>query len=267
MAEMSHADSPMPVLFVSHGSPLNVIDDNVWSRGFASLRELVPVPRAIVAISAHWYVPGTFVTASAEPQTIHDFYGFPRALFEIDYPAPGSPELAAQLVELIGQERAALRDDWGFDHGSWSVLRWMYPEAEIPVVQLSVDNRLGPRGHYEIGRSLAPLRDEGVLIMGSGNVTHNLRDGAERKRRGADETPDWALAFDRMTADALEQHDTERLLTLWPDEPSGRLSHPTPDHWFPLLYAYGAAAETDSVQFQMNGYDWGSLSMRNVVFG
>ena len=257
----------MPVLFVGHGSPLNVIEDNRWSRGFAALRERVPRPAAILAISAHWYLDGTYLTADAEPRTIHDFGGFPRALYEIEYPAAGQADLAARVRTILGGERALLRSNWGLDHGTWSVLRWMYPEADVPVVQLSIDRRLASRQHYELARSLGELRDSGVLILGSGNIVHNLQDAFARKRRGDDSTPDWARRFDADVSRALEQHDTPRLLTLWPDSDDGRMSHPTPDHWLPLLYTLGASGPDDAVGFPLQGFDWGSLSMRGVLFG
>lgn len=257
----------MPVLFVGHGSPMNVIEDNRWSRGFAALRDQVPRPAAILAISAHWYVGGTYLTGNAAPETIHDFGGFPRALFEIEYPAPGKVDLAERVRAILGDERAALRDDWGLDHGTWSILRWMYPDADVPVVQLSIDHRVDPRRHFELARSLGELRDSGVLILGSGNIVHNLQDAFPRKRRGDRSTPDWARCFDNDVARALEQHDTRRLLTLWPDTDDGRMSHPSPDHWLPLIYTLAASERDDAVGFPLEGFDWGSLSMRSVLFG
>ena len=257
----------MPVLFVGHGSPLNSIEDNRWSRGFAALRDRVPQPAAILAVSAHWFVDGTYLTGNVAPETIHDFGGFPPALYEIEYPAPGQVDLAERVRAILGDERAALRDDWGLDHGTWSVLRWMYPDAEVPVVQLSIDRRLSPEQHHELARSLGELRDSGVLILGSGNIVHNLPDAFARKRRGDESTPDWARRFDDDVSRALEQHDRSRLLSVWPETDDGRMSHPTPDHWLPLIYALGASDRDDAVGFPLDGFDWGSLSMRAVVFG
>ena len=257
----------MPVIFAGHGSPMNVIEDNRWSRGFAALRDVAPRPRAILAISAHWFVDGTFLTGNATPKTIHDFYGFPQALFEIDYPAPGDVDLARRVCHMLGDGPASLSEDWGLDHGTWSVLRWMFPEADIPVVQISIDRRLDPKGHYNLGRLLAGLREEGVLILASGNIVHNLRDAGNRMRSGSPETPDWAHRFDQAVTQALAQRDTQRLLSLWPDTDDGRLAHPFPDHWFPLIYAYAATDERDTVQFPVEGFDWGSISMRIAVFG
>jgi 4,5-DOPA dioxygenase extradiol len=259
--------APMPVVFVGHGSPMNVIEDNRWSRGFRDLAGLVPQPRAILAISAHWYVDGTFLTDNTRPRTIYDFSGFPQALYEVDYPAPGSVDLAARVRGMLGDERASLRSDWGLDHGTWSVLRWMYPAADIPVVQLSMDRRLSPRGHYDLGRSLAALRHEGVLILASGNVVHNLRDAFQRMQSRDTTTPDWAARFDQTVTQALVQRDTEALLRLVPGTADGVLAHPYPDHFWPLIYAYAATADSDTPRFPIEGFDLGSLSMRNVVFG
>ena len=182
----------MPVLFVGHGSPLYAIEDNQWSRGFRSLTQLVPRPRAVVMVSAHWYTDGTLITGNKRPQTIHDFWGFPPELHEVQYPAPGDPDLAFRLRDLIGQGRAELNNQWGLDHGAWSVLRWMYPKADVPVIQLSIDRNLAVPEHFELAKSLRPLRDEMVLIMGSGNVTHNLRDLMFRMQTGDTAVPEWA---------------------------------------------------------------------------
>jgi len=257
----------MPVLFVGHGSPMNAIEDNHWSRGFAALRELVPRPAAILAISAHWFVDGTYLTGTTHPETIHDFGGFPEALYEIVYPAPGNVDLAARVREILGKERASLSNDWGLDHGIWSVLRWMYPRADIPVIQLSIDRRVDLRQHYALGRSLAELRDNRILIVASGNVVHNLRDAFQRMQVAPPETPDWAWRFDDAVKQAVEQYDTNRLLSLWPDSADGRLAHPTPDHWLPLLYAFAAADKDDRMRFPIEGFDWGSISMRTILFG
>lgn len=258
----------MPVLFVGHGSPMNVIENNRWSQGFAALRELVPAPAAILAISAHWFVDGTYLTADARPRTIHDFSGFPPELYEIRYPAAGQVDLAQRVRERLGTERASLTIDWGLDHGTWSVLRWMFPDADVPVVQLSIDRRLDPRQHGELARSLADLRHERVLILGSGNIVHNLRDAFTRMRSGDLSTPAWARRFDDTVAQALAQHDVGALVDLVPGTDDGRMAHPSPDHWLPLLYAAGASDDDDAVSFPGGeGFDLGSLSMRNVLFG
>lgn len=255
-----------PVLFMGHGSPLNALEDNTWSRAFRRLADTLPRPRAILAVSAHWYVDGTFTTNNAQPETIHDFSGFPPELDAVEYPAPGSPALAARVVELLGAGRAALRGDWGLDHGTWSLLRWLRPSADCPVVQLSLDRRLAPADHLALGRALAPLRDEGVLLLASGNITHNLRDAFGRARRGELATPDWAHDFDRDIAAALLQHDTAYLTSALERE-AGALAHPSPDHYLPLLYAAGAAAGgRGEVSFPVEGFDYGSLSMRAALY-
>jgi len=253
----------MPVLFVGHGSPMNIVEDNAWSRGFSHLSALVPKPRAIVAVSAHWFVPGVRVTAANRPETIHDFYGFPPELYVIDYPAPGDPALARHVVELLGDKRAALDSEWGLDHGAWSVLRHMFPAADFPVVQLGIDSDLSPTVHFKLGRALAPLRNEGVLLLASGNIVHNLRYTFTHLDDPT--TPDWAADFDNDIARAVQEHDDDFLIRAISSD-SGRMAHPTPDHYLPLLYAAGAADNTDSISFPITGFDLGSLSMRAVLF-
>jgi 4,5-DOPA dioxygenase extradiol len=256
----------MPVLFVGHGNPMNAIEDNAWSRGFRALGAELPRPTAILAVSAHWYVAGTCTTASARPATIHDFAGFPEELFRVEYPAPGDPGLARRVIDLLDGRRASLSDDWGIDHGTWSVLVHLRPAADVPVVQLSIDGRLPPEEHVAIGRALAPLRDEGVLVMGSGNVVHNLRHAFTAWHRGETDTPAWAREFDAAVASALERHDADALARML-GERNGRLAHPTPDHYVPLLYAAGAAGPGDPVRFPITGFDMSSLSMRSVILG
>jgi 4,5-DOPA dioxygenase extradiol len=256
----------MPVLFVGHGSPLNALEDNVWSRGFRTLAGLLPRPRAILAVSAHWYVPGTFLSGNERPPTIHDFGGFPQPLYEMEYPAPGDPALARRVVHLLGEDRAVVRDDWGLDHGTWSVLVHLRPDADVPVVQLSLDYRLPGEAHLEIGRRIAELRDEGVLVIGSGNIVHNLRHAFTSARSGETATPDWASRFDADVAGALEQHDGGFLARSALSD-TGRVAHPTPDHYLPLLYAAGASDARDPVRFPVTGFDMSSLSMRAVLFG
>jgi 4,5-DOPA dioxygenase extradiol len=256
-----------PVLFVGHGSPMNAIEDSTWSRGFRAMAGLVPsTPKAILCVSAHWFVAGTFTTGNEQPKTIHDFGGFPDELFAMQYPAPGDVALARRVVELIGPARASVRLDWGLDHGTWTVLHHMRPAADVPVVQLSIDGRMPPAGHLELGRALAPLRDEGVLIVGSGNLTHNLRYAMTRYAAGDLSTPTWAAKFDEDAARALTQHDGNFLAEMVKAD-AGRMSHPTLDHYLPLLYAVGASDERDKVTFPVSGFDLGSLSMRSVLFG
>jgi 4,5-DOPA dioxygenase extradiol len=253
----------MPVLFVGHGSPMNAIEDNRWSQGFRSLAGLLPRPAAILSVSAHWYVAGTFLTGDERPKTIHDFGGFPDELFSVQYPAPGSVALAEKVAKMLG---AAVRTDWGLDHGTWSVLCHLRSEADLPVVQLSIDGRLPPTAHLELGKALSTLREEGVLILGSGNVTHNLRHAFSAYQRGETAIPDWAKNFDAAVAKATGDHDGASLANLVKTA-DGRLSHPSPDHYYPLLYAQGASDKKDKVSFPIDGFDMSSLSMRSVIWG
>ena len=253
----------MPVLFVGHGSPMNAIDDNAWSRGFRSLAGLLPEPKAILSISAHWYVPGTFLTGDPQPKTIHDFGGFPEELFQMQYPAPGSVALAERVAKMLG---ARVATDWGLDHGTWSVLHHLRPGADVPVVQLSIDARLSPAAHLELGKRLSPLREEGVLVFASGNITHNLRHAFTAHQHGDTSTPAWAANFDGEVARAIGQHDGAALAEMARTD-DGRKSHPSPDHYYPLLYAAGAAGSGDKLSFPVEGFDMGSLSMRSVIWG
>jgi 4,5-DOPA dioxygenase extradiol len=262
----SQSTARMPALFIGHGSPMNAIEDNQWSRALVAYAKELPRPKAILAVSAHWYTAGTFVTGNERPETIHDFGGFPDELFQMQYPAPGDVALAQRAVALAGAGRATLRNDWGLDHGTWTVLVHLLPKADVPVVQLSIDGRLPFAEHLAIGRALAPLRDEGVLILGSGNATHNLRHAFGSMRSGSTQTPDWARSFDDGIVRALATRD-EKWLAQAPLSDEGRLSHPTPDHYLPLLYAVGASAVDEKITYPVTGFDLGSLSMRSMRFG
>jgi 4,5-DOPA dioxygenase extradiol len=244
---------------------MNAIEDNVWSRGFRDLGARLPRFSAILAVSAHWYIHGTAVTGNDWPETIHDFGGFPEPLYEVQYPAPGDPALARRVVEALGRDTASMSLDWGLDHGTWSVLRHLRPSADCPVVQLSIDAGATPVRHLEIGRCLAPLREEGVLVLGSGNIVHNLGDALMRRRSGHLATPAWAAEFDEAVVLALERNDLPELARLI-ESPQGRKAHPTPEHFLPLLYAAGTAGD-GPVGFPITGFDLGSLSMRAVIFG
>jgi 4,5-DOPA dioxygenase extradiol len=256
----------MPVIFFGHGNPMNAITDNVYGKKWHAMGRAIPKPSAVLAISAHWYVEETAVTAMARPRTIHDFGGFPRELFEATYAAPGDPALAQRIAGLLEPAQVRLDEDsWGFDHGTWSVLMHVFPNADVPVVQLSIDETKPPQFHYELAKRLAPLRDEGVLVIGSGNVVHNLHAYAWG-RHPADPF-DWALRFESRVRELLLAHDDMPLVDY---ESLGRdalLSAPTPDHYLPLLYVLGLRRESDQITFPVEGIDGGSVSMLSVCFG
>ena len=264
---MSHRQ---PVLFVGHGSPMNALGGTPWSDGWRALGKTLFAehpPKAILAISAHWETEGTQLTAQQQPRTIHDFGGFPRPLFEMQYAAPGAPALARQVAALVASPPASLDDSWGLDHGTWSVLTHLRPQADIPVVQLSLNTQASAAEHIRIGEQLRTLRDEGVLIFATGNITHNLRHAMQVIRGGAAPlTPTWAADFDARTAEAAHKRDLTAL-TRALDDDVGRISHPSPEHWLPMLYAVAASEPGEAVTFPVEGFDAGSLSMRSVVFG
>jgi 4,5-DOPA dioxygenase extradiol len=262
------APARTPALFVGHGSPMNAIEDNRWSRALRDLAGSLPRPRAILAVSAHWYVDATLTTADERPETLHDFGGFPDALYRLRYDPPGAPEVAQRVMSLLEAHglHPTRSAEAGLDHGTWSVLVHLRPAADVPVVQLSVNAALRPAEHLALGRALAPLRDEGVLVLGSGNVTHDLRHAFGAWRRGDDRTPEWAHAFDAAVARALAEGDAEALARALSTE-EGRRSHPTPDHYLPLLYVAGAARPDEPVTFPVEGFDMASLSMRSAVIG
>ena len=252
----------MPVVFFGHGSPMNTLDRNRYTEAWRKVGDSIPTPKAIVCVSAHWYTEGTAVTAMSRPRTIHDFYGFPQALFDIQYPAPGQPGIARRVRDLLAPVDVALDDSWGLDHGTWSVLKHAYPKADIPVIQLSIDGTQPPQFHYDIARRLAPLRDEGILVTGSGNVVHNLR----LMRPGA-QPFDWAVRFNESIREALAARDHATLIDFEKLGADARLSVPTPEHYLPLLYVAGLQREDESMTFPVDGYDLGSVSMLTAVAG
>jgi len=253
----------MPVVFFGHGSPMNTLERNKYTDTWRKLGESIPRPKAILCVSAHWYTEGTAVTAMERPKTIHDFYGFPQALFDVKYPAPGDARLAARVRELPEPVEVRLDVAWVLDHGTWSVLKHAYPEAKIPVVQLSIDGTKPPAFHYETGKRLAPLRDEGVLVAGSGNVVHNLR----LMKRGGGPAFDWAVRFNEKVREALASCDHRTLIEFERLDEDARLAVPTPEHYLPLLYVAALQREDEQMSLVVDGYEMGSLSMLTAVAG
>ena len=255
----------MPVIFFGHGNPMNAIQQNGWTETWRRMGEAMPHPKAIVCISAHWYLPATLVTGVERPRTIHDFGGFPRPLYEVQYPAPGNPPLARRLQQLLQPIDAQLDDQWGFDHGTWSILAHVFPKADIPLVQVSIDETQPAQFHYEIGRRLAPLRDEGILVMGTGNIIHNLH--AYAWGHHPVEPFDWALRFEAQARALMFAGDYEPLVDYEALGRDAMLSAPTPDHYLPLVYVLGAAHPGERATFPVEGIDGGSVSMLTVQIG
>ncbi len=256
----------MPSVFVGHGNPMNAVQENDYTRGWAALGTSLPRPRAILAVSAHWYIEEAAVTLSASPRTIHDFGGVPRELYRVQYPAPGAPDLARRVGRLLEPLPVRLDEEWGLDHGTWAVLCHVYPRADIPVVQLSIDATRPPAFHFDIGRRLAALREEGVLVVGSGNLVHNLH--AYAWGRHTVEPFEWAVAFESRVRELLLAGDTGPLVEY--ESRLGRealLAAPTPDHYLPMLYVAGTRLPGDAVSFPVEGVDGGSISMLAVEFG
>ena len=244
---------------------MNALADNAWTRAWRAIGDSIPKPNAIVCVSAHWYIPAVAVTAMEQPSTIHDFGGFPRELFEYQYSAPGSREIAERVAELISVDVMLDDSGWGLDHGTWSVLCHAFPDADVPVVQLSINETEPAPFHYEIGRMLAPLRDEGVLIVGSGNIVHNLHAYAwgDHKRGPLD----WAERFDEKAREQMLSGDHAPLIFYEAMGKDALLSAPTPDHYLPLLYVLATQQQDDAVSFPVEGFDGGSISMTTVRIG
>jgi 4,5-DOPA dioxygenase extradiol len=253
-----------PAIFLGHGSPMNALDRNVHTDAWAALGRAAGKPRAILAISAHWYIRGTAVTAMRDPPTIHDFGGFPAALHAFDYPAPGDPALAARVQTLLAPLEVRMDDEWGLDHGTWAVLCHAYPQADVPIVQLAIDGTKPPRFHYETGRRLAALRDEGIMLVGSGNVVHNLR--AMRRTDGSGAYP-WAVQFNEAVRGFLERDEHAPLVDYHLLGEPATLSVPTPEHYLPALYIAGARREGDAFAVTTDGIELASVSMLSFAYG
>jgi 4,5-DOPA dioxygenase extradiol len=251
-------------VFIGHGSPMNALEDNRYTRAWRDLGQRLPVPRAILAVSAHWYTQGTAVTAMASPRTIHDFGGFPQPLFDMRYPAPGEVSLANEIRDLLAPLPVSLDDSWGLDHGTWSVLVHMYPQAQIPVLQLSIDATQPPQFHYELGKHLRPLRDRGVMIFGNGNVVHNLRMIQWQPNAPA---PAWATQFNDYVRNAVQRGDHAALIDYRAAGDSAQLAVPSLEHYLPLLYAIGAANENEAPEVLIDGVELGTISMLSVGVG
>ncbi|UOF02443.1 4,5-DOPA-extradiol-dioxygenase [Bdellovibrio reynosensis] len=255
----------MPVLFIGHGSPMNAIDSNPYTKTLNSLGEKLPKPKAILVISAHWMTEGSWITEMPKPKTIHDFYGFPQELFDVQYPAPGSPEIAKFIRESVQHPRIhADTEMWGLDHGTWSVLRHLYPAADIPVLQLSLHMEKPVEYHIELGKQLSQLRDKGILILGSGNLVHNLR--TIRWEPNA-QPYDWAVEYDEWLKARLLDRDFSAVLNDFHRTEAGKMSIPTMEHYYPLHYVLGAADSADELKFEYEELQNGSISMRSFSLG
>jgi len=252
----------MPVLFVGHGNPMNVMEDNEFSRALDAAGRSLPRPKAILCVSAHWVTRGTLVTAMDKPRTIYDFYGFPPEMYEIRYDAPGSPDLAEQVRRIIKNTRIEPDLEWGLDHGTWTVLKRMFPKADVPVIQMSLDANIEPQKHYELGRQLKALREEGVLIIGSGNIVHNLR-----MTRFDDSAYGWATEFDQRIANWIAQNDHDPIVHYEKGDQAAALSINSAEHYLPLLYSLALQDENEPVSFFAEKVMGGSISMRSVRIG
>lgn len=256
----------MPAIFFGHGNPMNALYSNSYTQSWARIGREIPKPKAILCVSAHWYIPGIAVTAMSVPRTIHDFGGFPAELFTVEYPAPGSPELAQRVQELLAPNAVAGDTHWGLDHGTWAVLCHVFPEADVPIVQLSIDKTQPSAFHYELAKRLSPLREEDVLVIGSGNIVHNLHTYSWGKH--IVEPFDWALRFEAMARQLILSDNHTPLIAY--EALGGRdalLSVPTPEHYLPLLYVLALQSEGEQVTFPVEGFDGGSISMLSVQIG
>jgi 4,5-DOPA dioxygenase extradiol len=256
----------MPAVFFGHGNPMNAIQHNAYTEAWAAIGRALPRPQAILVVSAHWYLPGTRVTAMRAPRTIHDFGGFPRELFEVVYPAPGDPALARAIQEMLAPVPVVLdEEEWGLDHGTWSVLCHVFPDASVPVLQLGIDETQPSKFHYDLGHRLTSLRDGGVLVIGSGNLVHNLH--AYAWGRHPVEPLDWAVRFENFIRQAILSGNKEALIYYEKGGQDAILAAPTPDHYLPLLYVIAVRNENDKIIFPVEGFDGGSVSMLTIQIG
>jgi 4,5-DOPA dioxygenase extradiol len=255
----------MPALFLGHGSPMNAIEDNVFTAGFRQMASELPTPKAIVCISAHWETRGTFVTAMDNPPTIHDFGGFPRKLFEIEYPAPGSRELAELIQKTVHSTHVEMTDEWGLDHGCWSVVKFLYSQANVPIVELSIDYTQTAAFHYALAKELTALRDEGIMIIGSGNIVHNLRRIDWEHIEDVGFGYEWAEEFNEKIKKLIISGDHERLININKNDDNYRLAVPSPDHFLPLLYVLGVQRSGEKATFFNDTIVGGSLSMTSLI--
>jgi 4,5-DOPA dioxygenase extradiol len=265
--QLSTQEQLMPVLFVGHGSPMNGIEDNEFSQRWTKIAQEIPTPKAVLVVSAHWFTRGTRITAMDFPETIHDFGGFPQALFDVQYPAPGSPALAKEMATLIHSAHVEQAHDWGLDHGTWTIVRHMYPEANIPVLQLSIDYTKGPQYHYDLAKELYALRRKGVLIIGSGNMVHNLGMLAWNKINEPGYGYDWALQLNETFKQFITEGNHKALIQYETISKEAKLAIPTPEHYLPLLYSIGLQGPKDSVAFFNDKVMAGSLTMTSVKLG
>jgi len=258
-------NSPMPAVFFGHGNPMNAISKNIYTDGWAAIGKSIPRPKAILAISAHWYIPGCAVTANPAPRTIHDFGGFPIELYQVEYRAPGSPELALRIKDMLAPVPVELDENWGLDHGTWSVLMHVFPDADIPIVQLSINAEQPPAFHYELGKRLSGLREEGVLIIGSGNIVHNL--AAYSWGNPAIPPYDWGLRFEHAIRDLLLKGEDTRIVAYEKLGQDAIQSAPTPEHYLPLLYVLGLRRKSEQIAFPVQGFEGGAISMLAIQIG
>lgn len=265
--DLQEQDEKLPALFIGHGSPMNGIEDSAFSRNWAKMGSEIPKPKAVLVISAHWLTNRTYITAMNNPKTIHDFGGFPQELFDVQYPAPGNPELAQATKKLITSTDVHLDHDWGLDHGTWTVVRHMYPNADIPVLQLSIDYSKPPQYHYDLAKQLASLRKKGVLIIGSGNMVHNLRMVAWDKLSEPEYGFDWANEMNTIFKNKITDGNHKALITYETLDKAAKLAIPTPDHYYPMLYSLALQDSKDDVSFFNDKAVGGSLTMTSVKIG